>query len=151
MSPKFHPAFLFCGLLAAVSVSAKTFNVAVGDNNGLVFNPTSITGAVAGDQVVFTFMSKNHSATQSTFDNPCAPGGDGLNSGFQAVPQNSTQAFQWKITLDATSASKPLWFYCAQTVPVNHCHTGMVFAVNPTPDKSFDAFKVRVKTLVSFD
>ena len=45
---------LFLALLSVLSVSAKTFNVAVGDNNGLVYNPSSISGAVAGDQIIFT-------------------------------------------------------------------------------------------------
>ena len=37
------------------------------------------------------------------------------------------------------NASQPLWFYCAHQ---GHCAAGMVMAVNPTADKTFDAFKV---------
>ncbi|KAK2466753.1 hypothetical protein APHAL10511_001011 [Amanita phalloides] len=114
--------------------------VLVGQNSTLTFNPPSIR-AVAGDTIAFTFMSKNHSATQSTFTNPCTLAPGGVNSGFQAIPPNSTTAAQWSITLDAASAASPLWFFCAQTVPAVHCHTGMVFAINPTTTKTFAQFK----------
>jgi hypothetical protein len=39
--------------------------------------------------VVFTFMSNNHSATQSTFATPCNPMAGGMDSGFQPNPDNS--------------------------------------------------------------
>jgi plastocyanin len=44
----------------------------------LEYNPDSITAAM-GDIVEFHFMQKNHTASQSTFANPCVkmPGGTG--------------------------------------------------------------------------
>lgn len=39
--------------------------------------------------VIFTFMSMNHTATQSTFDKPCDPMEGGMDTGFQANPDNS--------------------------------------------------------------
>jgi plastocyanin len=116
-------------------------SILVGDNETLTFSPSSIQ-AVAGDTIEFTFVSKNHSATQSTFTDPCnlAPGG--VNSGFQPVPANSSTTMQWSITLDAQSASGPLWFFCAQTNPAVHCHAGMVFAINANVNKSFTQFQM---------
>ena len=39
--------------------------------------------------VIFTFMSTNHTATQSTFDKPCDPMEGGMDTGFQPNPDNS--------------------------------------------------------------
>jgi hypothetical protein len=35
----------------------------------------------------------------------------------------------------------PLWFYCKQTNPAPHCGKGMVLAVNPTANSTFEAFQ----------
>ena len=42
----------------------------VGGSAGLVYTPESVNAAV-GDMINFTFMSKNHTVTQSAFDKPC--------------------------------------------------------------------------------
>lgn len=101
------------------------------------------------------------SVTQSTFANPCqvmTTPKAGINSGFHLTAPGTTQLASWSFTVD--DPSTPLWFFCAQTVPVkyeflfysshgmlpdrrfSHCQTGMVFAVNPTADKTFEAFQV---------
>ncbi|KAG7448054.1 uncharacterized protein BT62DRAFT_930136 [Guyanagaster necrorhizus] len=123
---------LFAVLVSAVFVSAADHLVTVGDGGALAFNPTSVT-AVQGDTVTFSFRANNHSATQSTFASPCTK--SGIDSGFVPIPANSTLFGQWSFTVDNGSA--PLWFFCAQT---GHCEAGMVFAVNPTQEKSFQAF-----------
>jgi len=126
--------------------SAADIQVTVGDAGSLAFNPTSVT-AQAGDTVIFEFRAKNHSVTQSSFAQPCtfltSAAGPGVDSGFQPVPAGSTSFPQWSITIDNSSA--PLWFYCAQNTPANHCKAGMVFAINPTADKSFDSFQTAAK------
>lgn len=120
--------------------TGKVHSILVGANSTLTFSPPSIQ-AMAGDTIDFTFLSKNHSATQSTFANPCTLAPGGVNSGFQPVSANSSMTMQWSITLDAKSASSPLWFFCAQTNPANHCHAGMVFAINANANKTFEQFK----------
>lgn len=92
------------------------------------------------NSIQYLSRSKNHSVTQSTFANPCTQAPGGVDSGFRLVTENPTEIPSWGITLNDTT---PLWFFCAQTNPVNHCQAGMVFAINPTPDKTFDAFQVR--------
>jgi len=135
---------LFLALLSVLSVSAKTFNVAVGDNNGLVYNPSSISGAVAGDQIIFTFTSKNHTVTQSTFTSPCVKASStAFDSGFQPAAKTPQPTFT--ITLNPQTASAPLWFFCAQTNPANHCQAGMVFAINPTATKTFAQYQANAK------
>jgi hypothetical protein len=80
-------------------------------------------------------MSKNHTITQSTFDKPCDAKVDGVDSGYQFIPQGTSVFPAWSITIQNETA--PLWFYCAQAP---HCAKGMVFAVNPNAEKTFDKF-----------
>lgn len=123
---------------AAVGVKATNYTVLVGANSNLTFEPTSLSGVNQGDMIAFQFVSKNHSVTQSTFAAPCTAAG--VDSGFQAVANTTTDSFPtWSFTVE--NASAPLWFFCAQTTPAVHCQAGMVFAINPTQAKSFDAFK----------
>ncbi|KAH8106878.1 Cupredoxin [Cristinia sonorae] len=139
----------FTSILAALpfigAALAQTNHVVlVGANGTLTYSPSEITAA-AGDTVSFQFLSKNHTVTQSTFTSPCSnmtnPDGSlGVDSGFQAVPAGATQFQQWTITVN--NASAPMWFYCRQA---NHCAQGMVFAINPTAAKSFDAFQSAAK------
>lgn len=72
----------------AAPAAAQTHEIMVGGAAGLAFTPPEIKAAV-GDMVVFTFMSANHTATQSAFDTPCAALAGGMDSGFQANPNNS--------------------------------------------------------------
>ncbi|KAF9567533.1 hypothetical protein CPC08DRAFT_703071 [Agrocybe pediades] len=133
-------------LLSASLVKAETHLIKVGDG-GLVFNPSQLTAA-AGDTISFQFQAKNHSVTQSTFTDPCTPVPGGADSGFVNVPAGSTSLPQWSITVN--NASAPLWFFCKQVPPapaLPHCQSGMVFAVNPTPAKTFDMFQAAAKAL----
>ncbi|KAI9509609.1 Cupredoxin [Russula earlei] len=119
----------------ATTVSAASFNVTVGGPNGFVFSPNQIPTAAVGDTVSFLFLPKNHTVTQSTFAAPCQPMANGMDSGFQPVAANATSAPSFTITVNATT---PLWFFCRQT---GHCEQGMVFAINPTANKTFAAFQ----------
>ncbi|KAI4120972.1 MAG: hypothetical protein LQ338_006634 [Usnochroma carphineum] len=62
--------------------------VTVGGDPGLVFSPATIVAA-QGDMVEFTFMSQNHTLTQSTFAKPCVKMQDGADSGFLPNPNNT--------------------------------------------------------------
>jgi plastocyanin len=125
-------------ITAATSASAATWNVTVGGSAGLVYTPNQINASV-GDVVLFTFGTKNHTATQSTFTAPCQKMAGGVDSGFQPVAANATQVPQFSITVNV---STPIWFYCQQT---GHCEEGMVFAINPTANKSFATFQATAK------
>lgn len=133
---RFFVAFaLFASFTA---VLAEQFTVIVGKDNGLTYDPPFVT-AKNGDVVAFQFVSKNHTVTQSTFANPCqrmTTPTQGVDSGYMPVAAGATAFPQWSITIN--NASNPLWFYCAQQP---HCTRGMVFAINPTADKTFDQFK----------
>jgi len=121
----------------ATAVFAESFQVQVGAN-GLNFNPTTVN-ATQGDTIEFVFMPKNHTVTQSTFAAPCTAMSAGIDSGYMPVAANATQVPSMTITVNDTT---PLWFYCKQS---GHCGQGMVFAVNPTADKSFEAFQAAAK------
>ncbi|KAG6854571.1 hypothetical protein C0991_004907 [Blastosporella zonata] len=130
---------IFAFAAAAVAFAAD-IQVLVGDT-GLEFNPSSVT-AQNGDNVIFEFRSKNHTVTQSTFAEPCTymtTPTFGVNSGFQFINTTTGPFPIWNITIQ--NASAPLWFFCAQTAPADHCNAGMVFAINPTAEKSFAAFQ----------
>jgi len=126
-------ALLIGSLLPAVR--SEVFDVTVGGlgSQVLLFQPDTVT-AVPGDQIRFIFRQKNHTATQSTFANPCVRAPGGFDSGYWPVPQDQTDGFP-VAELNITS-NDPIWVYCAQG---NHCGQGMVFAVNP--GERFDAFK----------
>ena len=71
-----------------VSGAGATHSVTVGGPQGLSFSPQQIKAAV-GDTVIFTYLSQNHTATQSAFDTPCQALAGGMDSGFQANPNNT--------------------------------------------------------------
>jgi len=126
-------------ILSIGSALAANYTVIVGNNNTLTYQPSNITGVLVGDMINFVFVAGNHSVTQSSFAEPCQNlTSGGLDSGFQKIQDNSTMAMQYSFTM--TNASVPLWFYCRQTAPKNHCQNGMVFAVNPTAEKSYAQF-----------
>ena len=90
------------GLVLASSVAGKVWNINVGDSNGdTKFDPEAIVWHCAalsefhsltsppcfqfadvGDQVIFTFHQKNHTATRSSFAAPCSPMEGGFDSGL---------------------------------------------------------------------
>jgi len=117
------------GLAVLPFVSAAVYQVTVGAEGKLTFDPPAF-GARAGDQVTFTFVSKNHTVTQSTFDKPCTPAYGGINSGFVPVPANQTDHFP-TFTVDVRD-EKPIWLMCNQGAgtPNHHCGKGMIFAIN---------------------
>ncbi|KAI1633947.1 hypothetical protein F4809DRAFT_652242 [Biscogniauxia mediterranea] len=121
---------------ASVAVGAMaTHTVTVGGAAGLVYTPAEIQANV-GDMVVFNFESMNHTVTQSTFATPCDPMAGGMDSGFQANPNNTVDPPP-QVAMQVMT-TEPLWFYCKQT---GHCGKGMVFSINPTADKTQAMFQ----------
>ncbi|KII93257.1 hypothetical protein PLICRDRAFT_171036 [Plicaturopsis crispa FD-325 SS-3] len=139
----FSTAISFGALgLVALANAQSIHYVTVGSANGsLAYSPEAIS-AQPGDQVVFQFQQKNHTATQSSFANPCGLKDGGFDSGFMPVQANVTDGFPtYTITVNDT---QPIWVYCKQKTPASHCGAGMVFAVNCGADgtpNSFTNFK----------
>ena len=108
--------------------SKKTHHVEVGTFNGKVqFVPDQLDADI-GDVILYDFLAKSHSLTQSDFHTPCTYNG-GFNTGLnQPNPNNITGLHV--IPLEVTTKS-PQWFYCEQPGPPNHCGLGMVFGLNP--------------------
>ncbi|KAL2160223.1 hypothetical protein VTH06DRAFT_1396 [Thermothelomyces fergusii] len=118
-----------------VEGGGATHSVTVGGPSGLIFAPQELKAAV-GDTVIFTFLSQNHTATQSAFDKPCELLEGGMDSGFQANPNNTVNPppqVAMQVMVDT-----PLWFYCRQK---GHCGKGMVFSINPTAEKTHAQFQ----------
>jgi len=128
--------------LAALSIgsslvsaqSAVTVHVVrVGSSNGtLAYFPNNLKAAV-GDMIQFQFAPANHTVTQSTFDQPCAPinmfnkNVTGFYSGFMPVSASSTTTPTYTIMVQNTT---PMWIYCSQG---KHCQNGMTMVVNENP------------------
>ncbi|KAF5356308.1 hypothetical protein D9756_003880 [Leucocoprinus leucothites] len=132
---------LSLGLALLPFVSAAVHDIQVGANGKLEFSPENIA-AQPGDQVVFHFVSKNHTVTQSSFPDPCGPKDGGFDSGFMPVAANQTDNFPTHTI--TVQDSQPIWVYCRQKQPLSHCGAGMVFAVNCGLDgapNSFTNFK----------
>jgi plastocyanin len=118
--------------------------VSVGKDGKLEFCPQSITAA-QGDLVQFQFYPKNHSVVQGFFAKGCTPineapppvGQTGAFSGFMPVNNNTAAGTipTFTITVNGTG---PTWWYCSQA---KHCEAGMVFAINPTAEKTLAGYK----------
>ncbi|KLO10663.1 hypothetical protein SCHPADRAFT_832216 [Schizopora paradoxa] len=120
--------------LAAIPAEGKNISVTVGGPGGVVaFSPNQVTADV-GDLILFEFQQKNHTATQSSFENPCVALPGGFNSGF--IPVDATQTSNFPIGVLTVNTTDPYWVFCEQT---GHCQQGMVFAINP--GNQFAAFQ----------
>ncbi|KAK0199428.1 hypothetical protein DFS33DRAFT_1510061 [Desarmillaria ectypa] len=131
------PSFSLIAVILPTTVYAATYNVTVGANGALAYDPEYVT-ASAGDMVNFIFNPKNHTVTQSSFNAPCVHLADGVDSGFMPVNASRVDLPTFQLSVNDT---KPIWVYCRQT---GHCGKGMVFAVNPGAEgssNSFSAFK----------
>jgi len=133
------------------SLEGNVHVVTVGGNGTLTFDPPQVV-AQPRDVISFNFVAKNHSATQSSFATPCrklastsTTGQVGFDSGFMPIA-NGSSPMVWNVTVNDTT---PIWVYCRQTTPVDHCGSGMVFAVNSdetsNSTKSFASFQAAAK------
>ncbi|CAE6498465.1 unnamed protein product [Rhizoctonia solani] len=117
----------------------KTYKVTVGAEGELRYDPEYVHANV-GDYIKFEFHPKNHTVTESSFNDPCHAIDGGFRTGFVPVPEET-----WDLPIRKFKVvdEKPHWFYCGQ---IGHCPAGMVFAVNP-PKKgnTFDKFQEMAK------
>jgi len=119
----------------------------------LMFDPANVI-AQPGDYVQFKFNVKNHTATQSSFPEPCAPLTNattgqhiGFDSGFNPVSANATSTPTFEIRVNDSS---PIWGYCRQTAtPKTHCQQGMIFAINAQQDPLPNTFPAYQKNALA--
>lgn len=114
--------------------TGATHTVVVGGED-LLYYPEELHATV-GDMVIFQFFNENHTATQSSFDEPCAPLPGGMDSGFIPNPEDGIEPAP-EVAMQIMTED-PLWFYCAQGP---HCAKGMVFSINPTEERTHAMFK----------
>jgi hypothetical protein len=60
-----------------------------------------------------------------------------------SADSNSSTIPTFTITVNGTG---PEWFYCSQA---RHCESGMVFAINPTEQKTLDGYKANCANATS--
>ncbi|PAV20249.1 extracellular serine-rich [Pyrrhoderma noxium] len=134
-------------LLSHVVAQNNTIQITVGGppSNPFFFSPANVT-ANEGDVVMFTFsgVPGNHSITQSSFESPCDPLGNGFDSGNIFIPDTKGGFPTWNLTI--TNTSTPIWFFCKQLAPQPHCDVGMVGSINaPSTGNTFDAFQAAAR------
>jgi len=112
--------------------SAANFDVQVGADGGLDFNPNVITAAV-GDTVTYHFGGETHNVVEFDDTTPCQP----LTGGFSIPPQGGTSTFVVNIT--STDAK---YFYCSVA---NHCASGMVGIINPASDDTITGLQAKTQ------
>ncbi|KAF8145407.1 hypothetical protein K438DRAFT_1770433 [Mycena galopus ATCC 62051] len=138
------------------AILAVDHPVTVGANNGLTFTPTSVQ-AYPGDTVTFTFVSKNHTSTTTTFSGAVCPppvGGVGPNGWDSGLSVNcspvGSQVDSTPYSLPVVGTDTPQFVYtvvdraphfaaCMQAAGA-HCRAGMTFALNPTAEMTFAEF-----------
>ncbi|EMD32920.1 hypothetical protein CERSUDRAFT_35825, partial [Gelatoporia subvermispora B] len=118
---------------AAAVVSAKNIIITVGGNtttNGsLVFQPQEVH-AVLGDTVIFNFTLGNHTATESSFAQPCIPVNEsntpmnGFDSNFRLAGNGSSPSIL-SVPILPQNVNTTFWFY-----DVNTCGEGGVGVIN---------------------
>jgi len=126
----------------------KTHMVQVGPGGEIKYSPDNIQADV-GDIVRFQFLTKNHTVTQSSFDNPCTNANTGVDSGFRPVSPNANATLPMPFDI-VVKDDKPIWFYCQQGNG-QHCTSGMNGAINPPTngDKTLAAFKAKASALAT--
>ncbi|KAK0199419.1 Cupredoxin [Desarmillaria ectypa] len=130
-------------LIAAPLVMGVDWTVQVGLSNGFTFTPNEIHPTI-GDTVTFTYLTRNHTATTTTFTSPCPPpvGGVGpsaFDSGFHDAVSAPGSTFTTTI-LD----TEPHWISCRQAAGA-HCRLGMTLAINPTADQTEAQFMANAR------
>ncbi|EJD54526.1 hypothetical protein AURDEDRAFT_110127 [Auricularia subglabra TFB-10046 SS5] len=137
--------------LATASVAyAKTIVITVGTNltsDGTDFDASdvfvpNVIEARKGDVIIFNFTDGTHSATRSTFDQPCVPisshnnSVNGFNTGLRPT-NNGTTRTDYQFTIDDSTFPETVWYYDEAT-----CGNGGVGAINinTTGWQPFDAY-----------
>jgi hypothetical protein len=128
---------ILASTLVAVA-SAKDWEISVG-KGGTKFTPNEVSGAKAGDRIVFTFESGPHDVVSSSLDKPCAPDSSSSPAFASKVFSSGDKN---KFVVDVKD-EKPIWFYCSVA---SHCKSGGMYGVvNPPSGKSvkdYDAASV---------
>ncbi|ESK84896.1 serine-threonine rich [Moniliophthora roreri MCA 2997] len=134
--------FLAFILVYICSVTAENHTISVGPE--LSFSPSNVL-ASPGDWVKFKFLRSNHSVVQSTFDNPCTKMEGGIDSGWQPTQSSDLNDPNVESLDIPINDSQSMWFFCAQTQGADHCRQGMVFAINPSTEQTFDEFQAKAR------
>ncbi|GLB44289.1 hypothetical protein LshimejAT787_1602190 [Lyophyllum shimeji] len=119
----------------AAALAQTTHNVTVGAQ-GSFYDPPTVSAAL-NDTVNFIFVGPVHSVVQAAFDSPCFPLPGGFSTGLVKRDDFSPPPI-WSLKI--TNVTTAIWFYCQNTMPVPHCASGMVGAINPPSQAAYQQF-----------
>ncbi|KAJ7502961.1 hypothetical protein B0H11DRAFT_2360764 [Mycena galericulata] len=134
---------MFSAVILAVTHIITVSNNLTATNGSAVFNPP-VTNASLGETVFFNFTQGNHSATQSSFANPCIPAHDTNSSvnGFNTDLRNAgngTAITSFVIIMNPDIVNTTLWFFDQNTCGIGG--VGVINAGNVTATwQPYDAF-----------
>ncbi|KAI8185527.1 hypothetical protein K4K51_011574 [Colletotrichum sp. SAR 10_75] len=133
---------IFSSLTVAATllgVQAAHFDVNVGKNNQLKFEPETLI-ANRGDTITYHFFSKARLLHQIEKNVNFAK----ISSeSFTFVPSTSDSECAKTIFTITVNDTKPIWIFCGQG---NHCQQGMLHSINPpSSGNTFDAFRDKAK------
>ncbi|EKM57096.1 uncharacterized protein PHACADRAFT_142248 [Phanerochaete carnosa HHB-10118-sp] len=145
-------AFAAAALIAnTVAAQSSIFNVnhtvhlGSPDGTRLRYTPLFVHAEV-GDSIDFTFLAKNHSATQSqSFYAPCTNKVNGTDSGF--MPNAVNQTTNLPVFHYIVNSTDTVYFHCRQDEGTDsaHCGQGMVFVLNPSFDGEATLFQLKAQ------
>jgi hypothetical protein len=137
-------------ILLSYFAMAKDIIITVGKNNDTVFDPQEVNATV-GDAVRFLFVQGNHSATQSTFAEPCIPIHEsnqtinGFDSGLR-LGTNGTGQTDLVVPIGAANVNDTIWIFDAFPGSCGEGHIAGI-NVNDTSEENFDAAVRNAKRL----
>ncbi|RDB18143.1 hypothetical protein Hypma_000615 [Hypsizygus marmoreus] len=120
-------------------------NVTVGAV-GSFYDPPTVSAAI-NDTVTFIFLGPAHSVIQADVWNPCVPSPGGFSSGLVQHVDEKVIPSTW--TIKVTNDSQGIWFYCGNSIPISHCASGMVGAINPPSIASYNQYLSAAKQVTA--
>ncbi|KAK1827662.1 hypothetical protein QBC39DRAFT_232050, partial [Podospora conica] len=122
---------LTLAVTSLLSLAATARIIAIHAADGAFSVVNGAASALPGDVLEFHFLSANHSVVQGNENQPCSPvPSGGFFSGFLPTAQGENG----NVFHVAVNDTGPIFFYCAQNEPSNACATGMVGAINASPE-----------------
>ncbi|GJJ06080.1 hypothetical protein Clacol_000269 [Clathrus columnatus] len=125
--------------VAAAASNSTSHLVTLGQGDAVSFTPNTLTAKV-GDTITFvvaTVSESAHGVVESTPEAPCTQRQGGFDSGL-VIPGGN-----FSVLVNSTS---PIYLFCPQFEPFDHCPDGMVMIINPASSSAINSFQAAAST-----